>query len=170
MDLFHLSYPLDDKGEKQLVPTLLPLHPPNGTDEPVDPNRIQLRYEFDVVPAPLLPWFISRTFSLVPDLLHWRRGTMLEFGHAKARVWTTQDERYVFVTVVGETFDRDRLLNIIRSTMLKLLSDYQALRTVEQWRHNESWVPRKTLEDFGVLPRESIEYGQKDWFDGGAES
>ena len=51
MDLFHLSYPLDDEGGKELVPTLLPLNPPAGTDEPEDTNRVRLRYEFQVVPA-----------------------------------------------------------------------------------------------------------------------
>src|SRR5207237_799341 len=89
MDLFHLSYPLDDEGREQLVPTLLPLNPPSGTEEPDDAERVRLRYEFQVVPAPLVPWFIARTFALIPNRLHWRRGAMLAFAEARGKVGAT---------------------------------------------------------------------------------
>ncbi len=151
MDLFHLSYPLDDSSNKQLVPSLLPLHPPSEADEPENPDRIRLRYEFQVVPAPLLPWFIARTFSLIPDRLHWRRGTILVFGDARARVWTTPEEHFVFVTVVGPPPDRDDLLVMIRGTLKELFLRYQGLRVTEQWEYVGQWVPRETLEMFGKL-------------------
>jgi len=154
MELFHLSYPLDDNGRKQLVPTLLPLKPPEGTDEPDDVERVRLRYEFQVVPAPLLPWFIARTFALIPKRLHWRRGAVLEFERARAKVWATQDDRYVFATVAGSGHAKKRLLAIIRGNLYKVFSEYQALNPVEQWEHKGRWVPRDTLEEFGVLARE----------------
>jgi hypothetical protein len=154
MDLFHLSYPLDYEGREQLVPTLLPLNPPSGSDEPEDADRVRLRYEVQVVPAPLLPWFIARTFSLIPDRLHWRRGAMLVFDDARAKVWATQDERYVFVTVAGSEHARKRLLAMIRGTLHKIFNEYKALHPVEQWEHNGKWVPRETLEEFDILPRE----------------
>ncbi len=151
MDLFHLSYPLDDEGREQLVPTLLPLNPPSGTDEPDDTNRVRLRYEFQVVPAPLIPWFIARTFSLIPQRMHWRRGAILVYGNARARVWTTQDERYVFVTVAGEPSDRDELVTMIRGTMRDLFAGYRGLQVTEQHEYENEWVPRTTLEKFGRL-------------------
>lgn len=154
MDLFHLSYPLDDEGREQLVPTLLPPNPPEGTEEPDDENRVRLRHEFQVVPAPLLPWFIARTFALIPNRRHWRRGAMLSFGDARAKVWATQDDRYVFVTVAGSDHARKRLLAMIRGTLHKIFNEYKALNPVEQWEHNGKWVPRETLEEFGILPRE----------------
>jgi internalin A len=154
LDLFHLSYPLDDEGREQLVPTLLPLNPPAGSDEPDGAERVRLRFEFQVVPAPLLPWFIARTFSLIPNRLHWRRGAVLAFGDAHAKVWATQDDRYVFATVAGPERDKQRLLAIIRGTLHKVFNEYRALSPVEQWEHNGKWVPRDTLEEFGVLPRE----------------
>ena len=152
MDLFHLSYPLDDEGKQQLVPTLLPLTPPSGTDEPLGPGAIRLRYEFQVVPAPLIPSFIARTFSLIPGKLHWRRGAMLKFGDALARVWMTQDERFVFVTVVGPEHDQRRLLAMIRGTLARIFGEYKAVTPEEQVEHRGRWVPRGTLEEFGVLP------------------
>jgi len=154
MDLFHLSYPLDDDGREQLVPTLLPPQPPDKlADEPQEQGSVQLRYELQVVPAPLLPWFIARTFSMIPDRLHWRRGTILVFGDARARVWTTPEEHYVFVTVGGPSGDRDRLLAIIRGILQDLFSDYRGIKPVEQWKHKGMWVPRPTLEEFRVLPK-----------------
>ena len=156
MDSFHLSYPLGDETGKQLVPTLLPLNPPAGSDEPVvTSDRVRLRYEFQVVPAPLLPWFIARTFSLIPNRLHWRRGAILVYGEARARVWTTQDERYVYVTVAGLPEDRDELLTMIRGTLHDLFLGYRGLQVTEQHEHEGNWVPRSTLEKFGLVEPDS---------------
>ena len=131
--------------------SLLPLNPPPGTDEPDDADRVRLRYEFQVVPAPLIPWFIARTFSLIPQRMHWRRGAILVYGNARARVWTTQDERYVFVTVAGEPGDRDELVTMIRGTMRDLFAGYRGLQVTEQHEYENEWVPRTTLEKFGRL-------------------
>jgi len=152
MDLFHLSYPLDGEEKQHLVPSLLPLHPPPGADEPeATAERVRLRYEFQVVPSPLLPGFIARTFSLIPDRLHWRRGAVVVFGQSRGLVWTTQDERYVFVTVAGPADDRDELLTMIRGTFNELFQGYRGLTVTEQWEHQGEWVPRRTLEQFGKL-------------------
>lgn len=43
---------------------------------------------------------------------------------------------------------------MIRGTLHKIFNEYKALHPVEQWEHNGKWVPRETLEEFGVLPRE----------------
>ena len=32
--------------------------------------------------------------------------------------------------------------------------EYKDLHAVEQWEHDGKWVPRETLEDFGILTRE----------------
>ena len=167
MDLFHLSYPLDDEGRQQLVPTLLPLAPPAETDEPTDADRVRLRYEFQVVPAPLIPWFIARTFSLIPNRLHWRRGAILAYGDARARVWTTQDERYVFATVAGSPEDRDELVTMIRGTLRDLFAGYRGLQVTEQYWYGDDWVPRKTLERFEVLEPDPVPEPEERLRDGG---
>ena len=43
---------------------------------------------------------------------------------------------------------------MIRGTLHKIFNEYKALRPVEQWEHKGKWVPRETLEEFGVLPGE----------------
>jgi Leucine-rich repeat (LRR) protein len=157
MGLFQLAFPIDDRGKTLLVPTLLPAEPPPGCDEPPGPDRTRLRYEFAVVPGPLLPKLLVRTFSLIEEERRWRRGAILRFGQARARVWTTQDERWVHITAVGDNKDRNDLLTMIRVTLRELFAEYRDLHAVEQWEHNGKWVPRGTLEDFGVLTREEEE-------------
>jgi internalin A len=157
MDAFHLSYPLMDEADTYLVPTLLPVNPPEGTDEPSGENLARLRYEFQVVPSPLMPWFIAKTFSLIPGERHWRRGAMLVYGEASGKVWTTQDERYVFVTVAGLEEDRNQLLSMVRGTLLDLFRSYRGLNVVEQHEYEGSWVPRATLEKLGILAADARE-------------
>jgi internalin A len=157
MDAFHLSYSLDDKEEVHLVPTLLPANPPEGSDEPEAANRLRLRYEFQVVPAPLIPWFIAKTFSLIPGKLHWRRGAMLQYANARGKLWTTQDERYVFVTVAGSPDDARQLVSMVRGTLRELFEGYKGLDVVEQHEYEGSWVPRATLEKLGILKPEETD-------------
>jgi internalin A len=155
MKLFQLAFPIDDRGDRLLVTTLLPLEPPQDCDEPNESDRTRLRYEFAVVPGPLLPKLLVRTFSLIEGRRRWRRGAMLRFAKARARVWTTQDERWVHITAVGNAEDRDELLTMLRVTLQELIAEYRNLQAVEQWEHNGKWVPRETLEEFGVLPVET---------------
>jgi internalin A len=154
MNLFQLSFPLNEHGSRQLCPTLLRAEPPPGTDEPEGTDTVRLRYEFAVVPAPLLPRFMVRTFSLIEQSKLWQRGAILRYPDARARVWTTPEEKYLFVTVGGPEGDRTDLLSIIRSTLAELFAEYRDLKVTEQRWFDGQWVPRKTLEKFGVLERE----------------
>jgi hypothetical protein len=103
MNLFQLSFPLNEDGSRQLCPTLLRAEPPPQTDEPQGADTERLRYEFAVVPAPLLPRFMVRTFSLIEQSKLWQRGAILRYPGARARVWTTAEEKYLFVTVAGRS-------------------------------------------------------------------
>lgn len=106
MNLFQLSFPLSEDGRRQLCPALLRAEPPPGTDEPQGADTVWLRYEFAVVPAPLLPRFMVRTFSLIEQAKLWQRGALLRYPGATARVWTTAEEKYLFATVAGPAGDR----------------------------------------------------------------
>lgn len=154
MGLFQLAFPIDDKGQTLLVPTLLPPEPAPDCEEPPGPDRTRVRYEFAVVPGPLVPKLLVRTFSLIEGEKRWRRGAILRYGDARARVWTTQDERWIHITAAGGNGDREELLTMVRVTLRELFNEYRDLHAVEQWEHNGKWVPRGTLEDFGVLARE----------------
>lgn len=60
----------------------------------------------------------------------------------------------MYATVAGEECDRSELLEMVRETLKDMFCEYERLRVVEQWWHGNDWVPRGTLEKFGVLARE----------------
>lgn len=157
MSLFQLAYPLDSEARRLLVPALLPLEPPSGSEEPRDADRTRLRYEFAVVPGPLIPRLLVRLFSLIEQERRWRRGAILRFGESRARLWATQDERWVHLTATGPASDRLELLMIIRGTLTELFSEYCNLHVVEQWEHENQWVPRATLQKMRVIPTDEVE-------------
>jgi internalin A len=154
MTLFQLGFPLDEYGRTLLVPALLPAEAPAGSEEPAGPEPRRLRYEFDVVPAPLLPRFLVRAFSLIEQNRCWRRGAILRYADSRARVWTTQDDRWIFVTAVGPESDRDELIMMIRGTLSGLFEEYRNLHVVEQCQFHGQWVPRRTLEHLRIIDAE----------------
>jgi hypothetical protein len=154
MNLFQLSFPLDDQSPRCLVPTLLPADEPPDSGEPAGPGIVKLRYEFDVVPGPLIGRLLVRLFALIDGRKAWQRGARLRYAGAQGRVWADLNEKYVYATVAGGDHDRDELLEMIRETLKEMYREYERLRVVEQWWHGNDWVPRGTLEKFGVLPHE----------------
>jgi GTPase SAR1 family protein len=154
MNLFQLSFPLDELGKRCLVPTLLPADEPPDSGEPEGANQVKLRYEFSVVPGPLIGRLLVRLFAMIDGRKVWQRGSRLRYGDARARVWADLNETYVYATVVGSQRDRDELLQMIREALKEMFREYERLRVVEQWWHRKDWVPRSTLEEFGVLPRD----------------
>jgi GTPase SAR1 family protein len=154
MNLFQLSFPLSEDGTWQLCPTLLRAEPPPGTEEPQGEAIVRLRYEFPVVPAPLLPRFMVRVFTLIQADRLWQRGVVLRYPGAHARVWTTPEEKYLFATIAGPRNDRTELLEIIRGTLTELFREFRNLVVTEQQWFEGNWVPRRTLVHFGVLKEE----------------
>ena len=159
MSLFQLSFPLDEDGQRQLVPALLPVEEPVAATEPDGPGRVRLRYEFNVVPAPLVPRLLVRTFGLIKNPLYWRRGALLRYGPAAAKVWGTQDERWVYATISGSQEARDDLAVMLRETFRALFAEYKNLNVVEQMEWDGDWVPRATLEKQGIIPPDEITEG-----------
>jgi internalin A len=156
MSLFQLSFPIDEDGQRQLVPALLPVEEPSAATEPDGEGRVRLRYEFNVVPAPLVPRLLVRTFGLIKNALHWRRGVLLRYGPAIAKVWATQDERWVYATISGSQETRDDLIMMLRETLRGLFAEYKNLNVVEQMEWGGEWVPRATLEKIGIIPADEI--------------
>lgn len=154
MNLFQLSFPLSEDVQRQICPTLLRAEPPPETDEPQGADTVRLRYEFAVVPAPLLPRFMVRTFSLIEQAKLCQRGAILRYPGARARVSTMAEEKYLFATVAGPEADRTEPLSIIRSTLTELFTEYRDLKVTEQRWFDGQWVTRQTLERFRVLEPE----------------
>ena len=47
------------------------------------------------------------------------------YSDARARVWTTVEEKYLFACVAGPKADRGDLLSILRGTLMELLGEYK---------------------------------------------
>jgi len=159
MNLFQLSFPVDEKGHQYLVPTLLPADEPHEIEQVNGANVVKLRYEFDVVPGPLMGRLIVRLFALIDGRKAWQRGARLRYGDARGFVCVDLGETYVYATVGGGGPDRGELLDMIRESLKEMFREYERLRVVEQWWHDNEWVPRGTLEKFGVLRREADSNG-----------
>jgi hypothetical protein len=129
---------------------------PSEASEPDGSERVRLRYEFNVVPAPLVSRLLVRTFGLIKNALHWRRGALLCYGPATAKVWATQDERWVYVTVSGSQEARDDLAMMLREALRILFDEYKNLGVVEQMEWDGEWVPRVTLQRMGIIPTDDI--------------
>ena len=154
MNRFQLCFPLNEEGSQQLCPMLLHVGPPPGTDEPQGDDVVRLRYECPVLPAPFVPRFIVRVFPLIQKNMLWQRGVVLRYSNALARVWTTAEEKYLFVTASGPEIDRADLLDIIRGVLAGIFREYRGLQVTEQLFYDGHWVPRATLVKFGALAPE----------------
>ena len=87
MRKFQLCHPLDDKGEKYLIPELLTKEEPE-LDKEFPPNKcLGFEYRYDtVLPEGLLPRFIVETYFLREPKLVWRTGAVLERANCRALV------------------------------------------------------------------------------------
>ncbi len=150
MSLFQLAFPLSEDGSQQICPALLGVEPPKDTEEPEGENTIKLRYEFDVVPAPLMPRLLVQMFPLIVEGKIWQRGAILRYLNSFVKVWTNPEDKYIFATVAGQTKDVKELLNLLQDTLAALFSEYRCLEVTEQRWFDNNWVPSETLKRFNV--------------------
>lgn len=173
MSLFQLSFPLDEAGNRQLAPALLPasLTVGMGDEMRAEPHERSdagmskleagstfIRYEFGVLPAPVLGRFMVKLFPLIErrggQLMAWQSGALLKYGAARGRISADEKEQYLFLTVAGDDRDRGELLEMARVTLQEIFRSYPRLLAKEQWLYEGEWVPRGTLERFKVLEKE----------------
>ncbi len=164
MAAFQLSFPLDEAGKEHLVPALLPVEePPEIPAKLLEKLDVELRWEFPVVPGPLLPRLLVRTLGLVKDGWRWRRGAVYGYGPAVAKVWE-EKERYIYLSAApeGEEAAAD-LVRIIRGTLREIFSEYKNLTVQEQVRWQGDWLPRRSAETLGLCePDEEEEPGREE--------
>lgn len=153
---FQLSFKISDHSDAQLIPGLLPLTPPPGCEDFTDENTLRLRWEFNALPASLMPRVMVRLFSLLETDKYWRRGGILGFDQAKGRLWTEQNDKLIYLAVKGNEKSKQELLTMIRSTMESLLKEYRALSATEQIFFKSNWVSVEILKDMGAALPPSI--------------
>lgn len=132
MRKFQLCFPLDDKGEKYLIPELLTKEEPE-LDKEFPPNKcLGFEYRYDtVLPEGLLPRFIVGTYFLREPKLVWRTGAVLERGNCRALVRGDIQGRQVIIRVTGVGNGQRELLGIIREHFERIHHTFEKLPVTE---------------------------------------
>jgi hypothetical protein len=162
MGAFQLSFPLNETGTEHLVPALLPVEEPAGCPAAlVDGASVELRWEFPVVPGPLLPRLLVRTLGLIMGEWRWRRGALYIYGPAVAKVWEER-ERYIYLRAgpqaeMPATEAVADLVRMIRGTLREIFSEYRNLKAEEQVRWQGDWLPRRAAENLRLCEPDEAE-------------
>ena len=132
MRRFELAFPLNEAGDRWLVPQRLADQQPKLTDEWQGSNVTRLRYHYTTLPKGLLPRFITRTYPLSEGQHRWVNGVILEESGCRALVRADHAERLVTVVVSGEPSERRRLLGLIRADFQRIHGDIEGLNPREE--------------------------------------
>jgi internalin A len=133
MRKFRLCHPLDEKGEKYLIPELLTKEEPPELDKDFPPSKcLGFEYRYDtVLPEGLLPRFIVETYFLREPKQVWRTGVVLERANCRAVVRGDIQGRTVVIRVAGRGQGRRELLGIIREHFERIHRSYEKLPVTE---------------------------------------
>ena len=152
MRKFRLCHPLDDKGDKYLIPELLSKEEPNLEAEFPREECLGFAYRYEaVLPEGLLPRFIVETYVLREPRLAWRTGVVLERANCRALVRGDIQGRTVTIRVAGTGQGRRELLGIIREHFERIHRSFEKLPVTELVpipKHPDVLVPYSDLLDY----------------------
>ncbi len=135
MRRFDLAFPLNESGDRWLVPQRLPAEQPElGTEWRAIQDSTRLKYSYPVIPEGLLPRFITRSYPLSEgaedggeSLPRWVNGVILEDRGARSLVRVDEEEREIQVVVIGEKDARLSLLGAIQADFRTIHDDIDGL-------------------------------------------
>lgn len=132
MRKFRLCHPLDEQGNKYLIPELLTKEEPKlDADFPPD-KCLGFIYRYGtVLPEGLLPRFIVETYVHREPKHAWRSGVVLERANCRALVRGDVQGRTITIRVAGVGNGRRELLGIIREHFERIHRSYEKLPITE---------------------------------------
>jgi internalin A len=127
MERFELSFPLDEKLRRILIPELLDDQQPKDASGFKPEECLNFGYKYPVLAEGLLPRFIARTHHLGRPETRWKSGVILEdlASGSKALVKADSADAVVRVHIDGPRENRRELLGIIRYNFDVIHSDYE---------------------------------------------
>lgn len=127
MERFELSFPLDEKPHRVLIPELLDDRQPRDASAFKPSECLNFGYRYSVLTEGLLPRFIARTHHLGKPEARWKSGVILEDPSTGCRALVRADaaEAEVRVHINGPEEARRELLGIIRYNFEVIHSDYE---------------------------------------------
>jgi internalin A len=155
MRKFRLCHPLDDKGDKYLIPELLSKEEPNLDAEFPRDQCLGFSYRYEaVLPEGLLPRFIVETYVHREPRDAWRTGVVLERANCRALVRGDVQGRTVTIRVAGTGQGRRELLGIIREHFERIHRSFEKLPVTELVpipSHPDVSVPYKDLLAYELI-------------------
>jgi len=129
MRKFSLCHPLDDKGEKHLIPQLLTKTEDPSLDAAFPADQcLGFVYRYDaVLPEGLFPRFIVETYVHHEPKFVWRTGVVLQRANCRALVRGDIQGRTITIRVTGPGGSRRELLGIIREHFERIHRSYEKL-------------------------------------------
>ncbi|PJF39486.1 MAG: GTP-binding protein [Phototrophicales bacterium] len=113
MRKFELCFDFEGmKDEQFLVPDLLTKEEP---DTGLWDDALNFRYDYIVLPSSIISRFIVRMQSHISRHTYWRHGVVLEHEGSRALVKADNEDKRIFVHVLGTPDARRRFLSTIRS-------------------------------------------------------
>jgi len=127
MERFELSFPLDEKPRRILIPELLDDQQPKEAASFKPPECLNFGYKYPVLAEGLLPRFIARTHHLGHPKKRWKTGVILEdpATGCKALVKADAADAVVRVHIDGPQENRRELLGIVRYNFDVIHSNYE---------------------------------------------
>jgi internalin A len=127
MERFDLSFPLDEKPRRVLIPELLDDQQPKDAANFKPAECLNFGYKYPVLTEGLLPRFVARTHHLGQMKTRWKSGVILEDPSSGCRALVRADaaEAVVRVHIDGPQEGRRELLGIIRYNFEVIHSDYE---------------------------------------------
>jgi internalin A len=133
MRKFRLCHPLDEKGDKHLIPELLTKEEPNLERRFPPAKCVGFTYSYgSVLPEGLLPRFIVETYVHGEPAQAWRTGVVLELMNCRALVRGDVQGRKVSIRVAGVGKGRRQLLGIVREHFERIHRTYESLPVFEE--------------------------------------
>jgi hypothetical protein len=131
MRKFRLCFPLDDKGEKYLVPELLTKEEPNLEADFPSEKCLGFVYRYDaVLPEGLLPRFIVEMYVHREPSHAWRSGVVLERSNCRALVRADVHGGTVTIRVAGVSQRRREFMGIIREYFERIHKSFERLPVI----------------------------------------
>jgi hypothetical protein len=144
MRKFRLCHPLDDKGERHLIPQLLTKAEEPSLDAAFPADQcLGFAYRYDaVLPEGLFPRFIVETYVHHEPKFVWRTGVVLQRANCRALVRGDIQGRTVTIRVTGPGGGRRELLGIIREHLERITTAMRSCPSQPWFRFPA--IPRRT--------------------------
>ncbi|MBO3269987.1 COR domain-containing protein [Hymenobacter defluvii] len=113
MKHFELCFDIEGtKGEKLLIPELLPIQEPDFDWNYRD--NLSFQYKYDFLTSSIISRFIVKIHYFVYDNIYWKNGVVIKLGENRCLIKADREEKIVYIFIDGEKITRRDALSKVR--------------------------------------------------------